>query len=370
MIKEAYIEEYFNKVNTLTAVCCSTSSWAYDDCTGLEIGKTYHVTHIGVLKSSTNVILEEFGNRVFNSTCFEIYENGESIDKVYAEYPRFWAPCLRKSYKDSGSMFLNRQMETEAIPARLSEIEDKYDVKILFAAESGSRAWGFASKDSDWDVRFIYVHKPEWYFCIDEQRDVIEEVYEEDIDAVGWDVKKALTLLKRSNPSLLEWINSPIRYRYDDNFIAGFNQLAQDFFNPIKAMYHYQRIYIKHDERYLQKQGYPMKRFMYYLRGLLACQWIERYNSMPPVSFNQLYEGIVEDKIIKDGIKDLVKAKSSGKETDMSEVPQYLVDYCQPLAKYFSEFVEKYRPDYNDKGSSEQLNRFFYETVTGDNSDF
>ena len=256
-------------------------------------------------------------------------------------------------------------MKEDIISARISEIEEKYDVKILLAVESGSRAWGFASKDSDWDVRFIYVHKPEWYFSIDEQRDVIEEMYAEDIDAVGWDIKKALALLKRSNPSLMEWIQSPIVYRNSESFMAGITPLAQQCFNPTKAMYHYQRIYVKHDERYLQKQGYPMKRFMYYLRGILACQWIEKYKTLPPVSFQKLYEEIVEGLKIKDGIKKLVEAKSSDKEKDMSEVPQYLVDYYLPIAEYYSDLVGKYRPSIKNEGVSERLNRFFYETVTG-----
>ena len=164
----------------------------------------------------------------------------------------------------------------------------------------------------------------EWYFSVDEQRDVIEEVFDKDIDAVGWDIKKALTLLKRSNPSLMEWINSPIVYRAEDDFTSRLKQLAQGFFNPTKSMYHYQRIYVKHDERYLQKQGYPMKRFMYYLRGILACQWIEKYQTLPPVSFKELYEDVVDDQKIKDGIRELVELKSSGKEMDMSEVPDYL----------------------------------------------
>lgn len=358
-----YIKEYYNEVSTLTAICQSVDSWAGDDCTGLEIGKTYHVSHIGVLRSSTNIMLQEFPGREFNSTCFELYENGVSIDKCYAHIPRFFAPHLRKLYKSSRPGLIERLIESESIPARLKEIERKYDVKILLAVESGSRAWGFASKDSDWDVRFIYVHKPEWYFSVDEQRDVIEEMFEENIDAVGWDIKKALGLLKRSNPSLMEWITSPIVYRCDEKFMADITPLARDCFNPTKAMYHYQRIYVKHDERYLQKQGYPMKRFMYYLRGILACQWIERYKTMPPVSFQQLYEEVVEEQKIKDGIRQLVQAKSKDKERDMSEVPQYLVDYYQPIAVRYADLVGEFRPETSTEGISERLNRFFYDMV-------
>ena len=252
----------------------------------------------------------------------------------------------------------------EFIPECLKRIEEKYEVKILLAVESGSRAWGFASKDSDWDVRFIYVHKPEWYFNIDENRDVIEKLFDNDIDAVGWDIKKALMLLKRSNPSLMEWINSPIVYRAEEHFVNDLKQLAKECFNPTKAMYHYQRIYVKHDERYLQKQGYPMKRFMYYLRGILACQWIEKYKTLPPVAFQQLYDDIVEDQKIKEGIKELVNYKSSGKEMDMSEVPEYLVNYYIALADHYSDIVGKFRPKVENSGISESLNQFFYEMVT------
>ena len=101
------------------------------------------------------------------------------------------------------------QIEKKAIPAHLHCIEHEHEVKILLAVESGSRAWGFESDNSDWDVRFIYVHKPEWYFIVEEQRDVIEQMYDDDVDLDGWELRKTLRLFRRSNPSLLEWFNSP-----------------------------------------------------------------------------------------------------------------------------------------------------------------
>jgi len=86
----------------------------------------------------------------------------------------------------------------------LEKIEKEHKVKILFAWESGSRAWGFASKDSDYDVRFIYVHEKNWYFGIDDQRDVIELPVNEVLDVNGWDVRKALRLFRKSNAPLYE----------------------------------------------------------------------------------------------------------------------------------------------------------------------
>ena len=251
----------------------------------------------------------------------------------------------------------------EFIPGCLKSIEEKYEVKILLAVESGSRAWGFASKDSDWDVRFVYCHKPEWYFSINEKRDVIEETYINDIDASGWDIKKALSQLRRSNPSFMEWIKSPLVYLSDIVFVSKIIPLVQQCFYPTKAMYHYQRIYVKHDERYLQKQAYPMKRYLYYLRGILACQWIEKYKTLPPVSFKELYEDVVDDQKIKSGIRELIELKSSGKEMDMSEVPEYLVNYYHPLAKFYSDFVERFRPEFNNDGIDDNLNQVFYNIV-------
>ena len=364
-MNEEYIKEYYNEVSRLTAVCRNNTSWDSDEYSNLEIGKTYHVSHIGVHRSSTNIMLAEMGVKKYNSTCFDLYEDGIPLENRYTQDPRFWAPHLRKMYKSCRPGNVEDCIVRNSIPLILGEIEKRYDVRILLAVESGSRAWGFASKDSDWDVRFIYCHKPEWYFSVDEQRDVIEELFDNDIDAVGWDIKKALAQLKRSNPSFMEWIKSPIVYHSDETFMNRITPIAQQCFNPTKAMYHYQRIYVKHDERYLQKQGYPMKRYLYYLRGILACQWIEKYQTIPPVSFQQLYEDVVEDQEIKEGIKGLVTLKSSSKEMDMSEVPDYLVNYYKPIAEYYSNFVEKYRPEFNNSDIDDKLNRIFFDTVVG-----
>ena len=91
MTESEHIKKYFNEVKTLTAVCKSNSSWSRGEHKELEIGKTYHISHIGVLRSSTNIMLSEFGHNVYNSGCFDIYENGEFIEHHYTDDPRFWA---------------------------------------------------------------------------------------------------------------------------------------------------------------------------------------------------------------------------------------------------------------------------------------
>ena len=132
------------------------------------------------------------------------------------------------------------------------EVEQQYGVKVLLAVESGSRAWGFHSAESDWDVRFVYVHNLEWYLTVNERRDVIEHMYDDDVDLVGWDLRKTLRLFQKSIPSLLEWLHSPIIYYADEVFLSRMRGLEPAYFNPIKTMYHYASIYIKHDKRYLQ----------------------------------------------------------------------------------------------------------------------
>ena len=191
----------------------------------------------------------------------------------------------------------------------LHDIETQYDVKVLYAVESGSRAWGFHSEESDWDVRFIYVHKLDWYLKVNAGRDVIEEMYDDNVDLVGWDLRKTLRLLQKSNPSLMEWLNSPIIYYADDEFLSQMKILETRYFNPIKIMYHYESLYIKHDKRYLQNTAYPLKRFLYYLRGILACRWLEEYGTLPPVFFAELVNAIVVEENICYKINELLALK-------------------------------------------------------------
>ena len=125
------------------------------------------------------------------------------------------------------------------IQSELNRIESQYDVRVLYAVESGSRAWGFASTDSDFDVRFIYLHKPEWYLSVETKRDVIEEPISDSLDISGWDLRKALGLLRKSNPPLLEWLKSPIVYRENAEFTSSFRALAAKYFSPEKCYLHY-----------------------------------------------------------------------------------------------------------------------------------
>ena len=122
-------------------------------------------------------------------------------------------------------------MEKEILK-ELKNIEQEQDIKILYAVESGSRAWGFASLDSDWDVRYIYIHNSLWYLSIDDKKDSYDKILPNDIDLSGWDLKKTLKLFRKSNPPLLEWMRSPIIYYQNSSMIDKLRNLALEYFNP------------------------------------------------------------------------------------------------------------------------------------------
>lgn len=248
------------------------------------------------------------------------------------------------------------------ISNHLREIEKQYHVKILFAVESGSRAWGFASKDSDWDVRFIYVHEPEWYYHIEEQKDTIEQMFPDEVDASGWDLKKALRLFKRSNPSFFEWIHSPIIYEMDETFIDEIKKMEDEYFDADKAMFHYNHIYKKHNDRYITENGLPLKRFLYYLRGILVCKWLSDKGTVPPVRFSELVDATIEDENIKKKIEHLLEQKKQSKEHNLEPVDEELFTWAENWAEYYNQKVEKLRPE-KKISSDEQLNKLMYDTV-------
>ena len=357
---EQELQQYYNEASNITARCHSNKCWARGEYPELEIGKLYNVSHVGVLSSSTNIMLSEFPMREYNSSCFSLYENGEPLAKNYTDDPRFWAPYIREESR--GCIEYDKQIETVSIPAHLRSIEKEYDVKILLAVESGSRAWGFESSDSDWDVRFVYVHKPEWYFRVDEQRDVIEHIYNDDVDIMGWELRKALRLLKKHNSSLLEWLNSSKVYFVDKDFEEHIRQVEKSFFNPIKAMYHYNRIYNKHNERYLQNGEAHIKRFLYYLRGVLACKWIETNKTLPPVRFQELLEATVFEDCIKEKVYSLIEIKKNGEECDMQVVDDELMKYAMDSAEYYNEHIDEFRPE-QEQVSVDILDAILYDMV-------
>ncbi|TPC98960.1 nucleotidyltransferase domain-containing protein, partial [Escherichia coli] len=157
----------------------------------------------------------------------------------------------------------------ERVSQQLREIERRYDVKVLYACESGSRGWGFASPDSDYDVRFLYVHPLEWYLRVEAPRDVIELPIDDELDVSGWEWRKALGLLKGANPTLIEWLDSPVVYQQDEETITALKAMVPKWFSPLRARWHYYSMARKNFRGYLQGDEVRLKKYFYVLRPLL-----------------------------------------------------------------------------------------------------
>jgi predicted nucleotidyltransferase len=212
----------------------------------------------------------------------------------------------------------------DIILQQLIAIEKKEQVRILYACESGSRAWGFASRDSDYDVRFIYVHKPDWYLSIFDRREVIEQPISELLDVNGWDLRKALNLFRKSNPPLLEWLQSPIRYYEKYSAAEQIRQLTSSSFSPKSCMHHYLNMAKGNFREYLQGDQVKIKKYFYVLRPILAAMWIERYNTMPPIEFEILVERILEpESELKQAVLHLLERKKAGDELNLE--PKVLI---------------------------------------------
>lgn len=201
----------------------------------------------------------------------------------------------------------------------LDHLESSRDVRVLFACESGSRAWGFASHDSDYDVRFLYVHRRDWYLSVDDRRDVIELPLADDLDVSGWELRKALRLLRKSNPPLLEWLRSPVVYRFDPLFAAQFGALATEFYSPRRCFAHYLHMARGNWKGYLQGRAQvSLKKYLYVFRPLLGCRWIERRYGPVPMEFDRLYARTLEEREVLAELQALVARKQSGDELSMA----------------------------------------------------
>lgn len=199
------------------------------------------------------------------------------------------------------------------IDRRLADIERAFSVDIFYACESGSRAWDFASPDSDFDVRFLYRHPCDWYLSLSEQSDVIETPIEGVYDVNGWDLRKALRLARKGNPVLFEWLNSPIRY-LERPLAAGFRDIAFSVFDPAKAYRHYLSMARGQRRTYLTGEIVRHKKYFYAVRPLLACEYLLAHRSLVPMRFFDLVEAVAPPAEVRETLGELLRAKRDSSE--------------------------------------------------------
>lgn len=246
----------------------------------------------------------------------------------------------------------------EQIRQKLQEIEAQYGVQILFASETGSRAWGFPSPDSDYDVRFIYRHTRDWYLSIDEQRDTIDYL-SGDLDLVGWDIRKSLRLLRKSNAAMFERLASPIVYLEQTDFREQLQALAPTYFSCRAGLHHYASMASNYYNACEAEDQVKLKSYFYLLRTTLCSLWIVEKQRIPPLAFRELLP-LVADLPMRDKVEELLILKAQVDETYLHpkepELEQYLkrtLGYCDARANA----TEKHR------GETALLDQLFRETI-------
>jgi uncharacterized protein len=246
---------------------------------------------------------------------------------------------------------------------RLSSVEEAHGVRILFAIESGSRAWGFASPNSDYDVRFIYAHEPTWYQAVDleERRDVIEYAIVDEIDINGWDVRKALRQYWKSNPAFVEWIQSPITYMDKSLFRAGALSLLPSVYAPEKGIHHYRSMAKTNYRGYLREAVVPLKKYFYVLRPLLAARWVQKTGSAAPIEFEKLLALLKSEPEVLAEVHNLLEKKRNTPELGRFAAVPLLNDFIEAeLREEPREIPEKM---YSQQVIG-QLNELFHNVLT------
>ena len=232
------------------------------------------------------------------------------------------------------------------IKEQLRRIEDAENIKILLAVESGSRAWGFASPDSDYDVRFVYIRSLEDYLRLDAIRDVIELPIDDVLDINGWDVQKTLRLLHKSNPTLFEWFSSPIVYLETD-FADRFRKIMGEYFSTKKSLYHYISMAEGNYREYLKTEMLRTKKYFYVLRPVLACRWILEKGTPPPMLFRELMESELPKELVPE-VEKLLDLKMNSPE--IKEIPR-----VDKINEYLNESIEEIKFKLKSVGENKEV---------------
>ena len=243
----------------------------------------------------------------------------------------------------------------DSIKEKVDGIEKNNDVKVLLAIESGSRAWGFASPDSDYDVRFVYVQPRNNYLSIRERKDVIELPVNAVLDISGWDCKKVLQLFLKSNATLYEWLQSPIVYKEEGGFASELRELMPVYFSLRAGGHHYLSMAINTYENDLQGAEVKLKKYFYALRPALACRWIVENGTVPPMEFAAL-RTLIADSGWNAVVDDLLERKKGADEKALIPVVPELQRWIIQTLEFCKEKTDLLVPVKHD---TVQLDKLF-----------
>lgn len=241
---------------------------------------------------------------------------------------------------------------------RLAAIERSNDIKILFACESGSRGWEFPSPDSDFDVRFIYVRPINHYLAISEKDDQLGFPINDELDIYGWDIKKVLKLIRKSNTTPFEWLQSPIIYREQDDFKNKLWTLCQSYFYRKTNVNHYLGIARGAMDTVINGDEIKIKKLFYVLRPLLSAKWCLEKNTIAPMTIGPLLTLMPEHLQLL--VKDLIVLKSTLAEAFIIKIDPNLLRYIDDEFKNCTEGAKELP---KESFGIEMLDTFFRNTI-------
>jgi predicted nucleotidyltransferase len=238
------------------------------------------------------------------------------------------------------------------------------------AVESGSRAWGFPSPDSDFDVRFVYCRPEHWYYSVDveEKRDVLEYGITDDIDLNGWDLRKALRLLVRSNPTVVEWLQSPIEYLSRGRFRKAALDLLGTAYAPASGIHHYRSMAKTNYRGYLKADLVPLKKYFYVIRPLLAIRWIQQHDVAPPIEFQKLLTGLQDRNDLLGDVSTLLEKKKVAAEMDVAAPLPRLNEFIESELDRLEGFSKEGKPGSHHMDAASALFRSLVRDAWAPNS--
>lgn len=232
-------------------------------------------------------------------------------------------------------------------PDAVSEIRQRLDevrasgVRILFAIESGSRAWGFPSPDSDYDCRFVYVRPVDDHLKLNADRDVIEFPIVGDIDTSGWDLRKALLLALKGNAAIVEWANSPIVYEESPGFRQRLSELLRTIVDPRLVARHYLGLLKRHDHIFTGEEV-KLKKLFYALRPAISLHYMEErgFDVLPPMNLQDLIADVALPADLSERIAIMVGEKSRTREMGTGKPPEQIGRYLTEARDRFGRILE------------------------------
>lgn len=241
----------------------------------------------------------------------------------------------------------------------IHQLEVEQGITILLSVESGSRAWGCPSPDSDFDVRMIYKRSTPDYLEIDEKPDTINYFHGELLDINGWDIKKTLKLVRKSNVTPFEWAQSPMIYKEEDGFSSKLLEVCRAYFSEKHAVNHYKGIAKNCYSSTDFGKSINLKKLFYVLRPLMAAKWIIEKKEIPPMDIPRLIQ-IVKDQSVEQHIKELLAIKSNANEDYVHEASDLITEF---IKEEFENINKTQLDDVPKDLNSEKLNHLFKEII-------